>query len=205
MLTQISCLSHSASICALLQGYWVHNKIFMKPWTGGAISPHKLTQSQHLYPHLPTHIIYRALIIHPRGDTIHWGGRLLCFRQITKINVSTENSWWYYRSERNKGKANNKKDSIKRLVIQFGWKQTWIWRKCCVMKGHRWQVGLLKLLVSFSRRKNVKIVWWDMTIDTLCVASVQSTSEHMLSLHSLKHWNAWKALLVRNCVCIQLI
>lgn len=41
-------------------------------------------QSQHLYSHLPTHIIYQALIIHPRGDTIHWGGLLLCFSQITK-------------------------------------------------------------------------------------------------------------------------
>lgn len=50
-LTQISCLSPSPSICASLQGDWVHNKIFMKPWTGGAISPHKLVRSQRTQTH----------------------------------------------------------------------------------------------------------------------------------------------------------
>lgn len=58
LLTQISCLSPSPSICASLQGDLVHNKIFMKPWTGGAIGPHKLVQTQRAQTHTYKHTIY---------------------------------------------------------------------------------------------------------------------------------------------------
>lgn len=58
LLTQISCLSPSPSICASLQGDLVHNKIFMKPWTGGAIGPHKLVQTQCTQTHTYKHTIY---------------------------------------------------------------------------------------------------------------------------------------------------
>lgn len=59
-LPQISCLSPSPSpsICASLRGDWVHNKIFIKPWTGGAISPHKLVCSQHTQTHTYKLTIY---------------------------------------------------------------------------------------------------------------------------------------------------